>query len=131
VYVRAAKYPETARQLPPPAYHPHTCRLIVKHLPKAILLALLVGVPVMAVDYVKCEAIQRANDRLEDEFTKALGALAQYAFYNRNEVRDQQGLPRVSDSKKTPVKELLDKNFDIANNKWYLVRKDLKAAKCP
>ena len=25
------------------AYHPHTCRLMVKHLPKALLLALLVG----------------------------------------------------------------------------------------
>jgi len=43
VYIRAAKYPETARQFTPPAYYHHTCRLMVQHLPKAILLALLVG----------------------------------------------------------------------------------------
>ena len=48
MYRRAAIYPETVRQHSPPAYHPHTCRLIVQHLPKALLLALLVGAPVMA-----------------------------------------------------------------------------------
>ena len=51
MYRRAAIYPETVRQHSPPAYHPHTCRLIVQHLPKALLLALLVGSPVMAQTY--------------------------------------------------------------------------------
>ena len=37
---------------------------MVKYLPKALLLALLMGAPVMAVDYVKCDAIQRAYSRL-------------------------------------------------------------------
>jgi len=75
VYIRAAKYPETAS----PAYHPHTCRLMMKHLPKALLLALVVGAPVMAqttkkppakapeieVDYLKCDAMEKAKKRLE------------------------------------------------------------------
>ena len=58
MYIRAAIYPETVRQHSPPAYDPHTCRLIVQHLPKALLLALLVGG--CGVDYQKCESIKSA-----------------------------------------------------------------------
>ena len=104
---------------------------MVKHIPNALMLALLVAEPVMAVDYVKCDAMQRAHDRLSNELTKALEAQFQYAFDNRNEVRDQQGLPRVSDSKKTPLELQLDKNSKLAIRGWSLVKKDLKAANCP
>jgi hypothetical protein len=60
VYIWAAKCPETVRQFTPPAYHPHTYRLMMKHLPKALLLALLLGG--CGVDYQKCEAIKGALD---------------------------------------------------------------------
>ena len=40
---------------------------MVQHIPNALLLALLVGTPAIAVDYVKCDAIQRAYGRLSSE----------------------------------------------------------------
>jgi hypothetical protein len=46
---------------------------MVKHVPKALLLALLVGTPVIAVDYVKCEAMQRAYGRLVTQRDKDWG----------------------------------------------------------
>lgn len=39
----------------------------MKHIPKVLLLALLVGAPAMAVDYERCEAMQRSYARLVDQ----------------------------------------------------------------
>ena len=43
---------------------------MVQHIPNALLLALLVGTPAIAVDYVKCDAIQRAYGRLATQRDK-------------------------------------------------------------
>ena len=40
---------------------------VLQNLPKALLLALLVGEPAMAVDYLNCEAMQRAYARLVNQ----------------------------------------------------------------
>ena len=40
---------------------------VLQNLPKALLLALLVGEPAMAVDYVKCDAMERAYARLVNQ----------------------------------------------------------------
>ena len=40
---------------------------MMKHLPKALMLALLVAEPVIAVDYLNCEAMERAYARLVNQ----------------------------------------------------------------
>ncbi|MCP9925895.1 hypothetical protein KBY79_11825 [Synechococcus lacustris C3-12m-Tous] len=116
-----------------------------------MLLALLVGAPVMAVDYVKCEAIQRAYGRLSSERRETwlsiknakleelcpmqaerrsdnpAVALAEMTRYG-----DMLTAVRICrDNNFEKGKELADKETLVYDKKIAKVKADYFAAKCP
>ena len=126
---------------------------MVQHLPKALLLTLLVGAPVMAVDYVKCEAIQRAYGRLSSERRETWLSIKnakleelcpmpmQAERYSHNPAvalaemtRNGDMLTAVRicrDNNFEKGKELADKETLIYDKKIAKVKADYFAAKCP
>ena len=107
----------------------------MQHLPKALLLALLVGTPVMAVDYVKCEAIQRAYGRLSSERKETWFSIRNAKFDELcgNSWDGDKIAARVACQNNNFAKagELADKETLIYDKKIAKVKADYSAAKCP
>ena len=122
----------------------------MKHLPKALLQALLVGTPVTAqttkkppakapeveVDYLKCDAMQKAKERIIQSSTAikveiAKAELAVIGLYSASEPQARANLAARQDTYSN-LRQGIGGELAVADmKKIQKVEADIQKAKCP